>query len=686
MKSSKWLICLVVLTTLVGIFSLQTYSRAQDSNHVQIIRVNTQDHPKIEVLVSVMDSAGRPIPGITGDKFSAAEDGKTIELKSTDSITDESIPLGIVLVMDTSQSMADYPLRKAKEAADAFVEQVRDIDEIALVAFNSTVSELQPMTTDKSLIKARIDSLKSGGKTALYDALAQAVKTAQTSQAQRRAIVLLTDGSEFGGLSKTARDEAYQLADRAGIPVFTIGLGWGIDSDYLKEVASKTGGNYYESPSPDDLTKVYKQIGTLLRSLYVLTFDTTLPANGDTHRIKVDVKVGDQTISAESSARYPAPIPVVRLTGVDPNTPLDKPATVRASVVADNKLAGFEYQIDGKSAAKGDTAPKPLTINPMELTPGKHALVLSVTDDKSHVGQATLDFQVAPLPPEFTIDGLKAGETLTANRTVTLKVGASQTTVTTASFDVDGTSFGTADKAPYTATIDVLALTPGKHVLTAQLKNAGATGKQSVEFVVSPAPRQTATMGAAIVVTRNAAGTLTAMPTKTPIPTRTSTPKPTNTPLPVTSTPKPTNTTLPPTNTVAPPTSTSVPPTNTVVPTVNQTATAQAVALLATATYTPSTTPQLTNTVTNTPLPTATATAPATKTVAPTNTATASLTSTVAPSATVQPSATPAPSPTPAPPAGILSANPAVLICGVLLVLILIALMILSGARRGARR
>jgi len=53
-------------------------------------------------------------------------------------------------------------------------------------------------------------------------------------------------------------------------------------------------------------------------------------------------------------------------------------------------------------------------------------------DEHEHTGTAELAFEVAPLPPEFTIDGLKAGDTLTADRKVTLKVGTSQTPATSA--------------------------------------------------------------------------------------------------------------------------------------------------------------------------------------------------------------------------------------------------------------
>jgi VWFA-related protein len=761
--SRRFISLLTLVAAAFTFFGVSQRSQAQDSQRVQILGVNTNDHPQIEITVSVLDPVGRPIVGLTKGNFAAFEDDQPIALQSVVGITDNSIPLGIVMVIDTSTSMSDYPLKKAKEAATAFVDKVRDIDELALVSFSSTPREIQPMTKDRALIKSKITSLRTSGQTALYDAIAQGVKTAQTSSAQRRVIVLMTDGNEYGNLSKTGRTEAYTLADRAGIPIFAIGLGYSIDRPYLEEAASKTGGAFYLSPSPEDLEAVYSHIATVLRSMYVLTFSTALPADGSTHRIRVEYRKGSDTGSSESNARYPAPIPVVKLSGIDPNTPLDKPATVTPSVVADNKLTRYEYQVDGQAVNGGDGEPQPLTVEPIKLLPGAHSLVLAVHDDKDHVGQATLNFQVAALPPEFSIDGLKAGEVLSADRTVTLKVGNSQTPPGEATFSIDGNPLATVGAAPYTAQIQVLSLPPGKHQLTVQLKNRDASGQQTVDFEVSPGPRLTATASAIRQATRNAAGTLTALPTRTPTSTNTATHTPTRTPTrtptatrtPVptatytpsstptatatatatstarptntatsapTSTPRPTNTASAPTNTPRP-TNTPTVPTNTstavAVLTATPTPTAVSAAQVASATPLASATPMPTNTTTATATATSTArptdtaipptvtatatstarptdtaippTATATATATVTNTATASATATPGITQTVTITSTPTLTPTPGPVSpqgglGSLTSNPAVLLCGGLVLLVVIILMVLSSARRSPRR
>ncbi|MEP7284428.1 MAG: VWA domain-containing protein [Chloroflexota bacterium] len=707
MHSYKWFLRSFLLTTvvlaLVLTYSTHTNSYAQDSNSAQIIRVNTDKFPEIEIVVSILDTSGRPLPGLTSKDFSAFEDDKGLTLKSVTSITEENIPLSIVLVIDTSRSMVGFPLDSAKLAASNFIDQVRDIDELSLITFNSTAIEVQAPTKDKTALKDKVKNLKATGQTALYDAIAQAVKTAQTGTAQRRAIVLLTDGAEYGNLSKTGRNEAYQLADKAGIPIFAIGLGFGVDEPYLSAVAKNTGGAYYRSPKPEDLAKVYTGIGTLLRSLYVLTFDTSSPADGSTHQIRVEAKGG----SAQFSARYPAPIPVIKFGDFDSTTPMQKPTTVTPQIAADNKITGYDYQIDGKSVAKADGDVKPLTIDPMTLTPGKHNLKLAVTDDKGHIGEGAVDFQVAGLPPEFTIDGLKNGETLNTNRAVTLTVGASQTPVSTAAFDIDGVVISTLQQAPYTAAIDVLSLAPGNHKLTVQLKNTDATGTRTVDFVIPPGPRQSATANALRQATIHAQETLAAMPTNTPVPTHTATSKSTFTPIPSTNTVVPTSTStqlstkIPPTVTSTPVSSTNTPPpSDTPLPKASNTPIVAVV--VSTDTPFPSSTPlpSATNspvppTVTstpvppsNTPLPTNTATVPpptATNTALPTNTATPPPSFTPSPTST----ATVTPSATPIPTLNTIvnfASSPLGVVCGGIILLLLIVLTILLGGRGNRRR
>ena len=84
-----------------------------------------------------------------------------------------------MLVLDTSLSMADGgKLDQAKQAASAFVSQMRPIDRIGLVQFDSQFTLLSPYSNDSTSLQAQIQHLTAQGNTRIYDALYLALNQA----------------------------------------------------------------------------------------------------------------------------------------------------------------------------------------------------------------------------------------------------------------------------------------------------------------------------------------------------------------------------------------------------------------------------------------------------------------------------------------------------------------------------
>ena len=201
----------------------------------------------------------------------------------------------IMLALDVSGSMRtrDFHLQyrpsSRLEAVKAVVQEFiegRPGDRLGLVLFGSNAYLECPLTTDHDILIAMVKELEvgiAGDGTALGDGMGIALKRIQHIEGKSRAIILLTDGVQTAGTVNPL--QAAQVAKDLGIKVHTIGIGstntasrarmnpmlggtkqFEFDEKTLTEIASITGGVYFNAANIEELQKVYAQIDALERS------------------------------------------------------------------------------------------------------------------------------------------------------------------------------------------------------------------------------------------------------------------------------------------------------------------------------------------------------------------------------------------------------------------------------------
>jgi VWFA-related protein len=462
---------------------------------IQITGVNPTAFPTVVVNANVFDRVGQPIVNLSEGNFAVV--GELIDrmrVVKVENITDDSLSLAAVLAIDTSSSMAETPLQRAKEAAISFVNSIGPNDLVAIVTFDSNESLIQDFTTDKDLLIAKISALAYGGRTALYDGALLAVQTAANSPIPRHAVIILSDGAEFGGRSVSERSAALNEALRVGVPVYTIGEGFGFDRTFMQELARGTNGQFHESPTPDELLDIYNGLARTLRSQYIITLESDLPADGTVYPLTLQVNGADgQTAQASTELRAPIPVPIPSIVGL-PAEPLLEPVTVVGDALSDDGLATGQFQIDDGEPVTFEQSPYLFTIDPATLSLGEHTLSFTATDSSGDVAGVSQSFNVAPKPPVITIEGVGpiVSEPTTATITATALRGQIQSLIVRLN---DQPLVSALNTASTTVTIDPAALPPGTYTLTAIASDTDRTrAETSLTFEVAALP-PTVTIG-----------------------------------------------------------------------------------------------------------------------------------------------------------------------------------------------
>jgi len=272
---AAWVLGLLAATALAAT------AFAQGGPQLSISQLDTSGLPDLSAVGVVTTAEGRPAQGLDASAFSATVGGRPIEVLDVSPQVDKERGLAVVIAIDTSGSMVGEPIVQGKQAAHAFVDSLLEDDRAALLSFAGAVVEGE-FTTDFLELGRAIDALVADGETVLYDAVVASLAKANEAETPARAVVLLSDGADHTSRSAT-RESSIQEGARMRLPVFTMGIGQGVDEAYLQELSRASGGRYFLAPSAQEIPGVFAQINELLRSRYLvhMRLPEGVPAAGD---------------------------------------------------------------------------------------------------------------------------------------------------------------------------------------------------------------------------------------------------------------------------------------------------------------------------------------------------------------------------------------------------------------------
>ena len=263
----------------------------------------------IQMGVTVTDRKGEFIGDLTRDDFEVLEDGKKQTLIYFASGIDDTIPLHVGLLFDTSGSMGE-DINLARSAAVRFLNTLSQAQDMTLVDFDSEVRVATYGQRDFPRMVERIRARKPAGFTAMYDALGVFLDGAAENEG-RTILVIYTDGGDTR--SALGFNDALTLIRSSDVTIHSVGFLSNQPGSVrtnqrmrLTEIAETTGGQAFFPSAMKDVEQAYDKIVAQIRSQYTLGYVSTNTAqDGKWRRVQIRmIRSGLRDIRLQSRKGY----------------------------------------------------------------------------------------------------------------------------------------------------------------------------------------------------------------------------------------------------------------------------------------------------------------------------------------------------------------------------------------------
>jgi Mg-chelatase subunit ChlD len=253
---------------------------ARPKLNVKIENTDLKEAQAVEVVATIFDQSGIPLTSSqTFIDLFAGRSQKDVVFTWPNPIAKTvrscAVPTDVVIAIDLSGSMNNdgdippEPVTSVLKAASAFASQLRTDDRVSVVTFATKAALTSQLTKDvngvaDAITKLKIDPKEELGNTNTGDSLILAkgeLGSTRHNPDARKVVVLLTDGLATAPAQEPeeyAKTQA-EILKNDDITLYTIGLGKGVNMDFLRTLAS--GANLaYAAPTTDTLGSIYKNI------------------------------------------------------------------------------------------------------------------------------------------------------------------------------------------------------------------------------------------------------------------------------------------------------------------------------------------------------------------------------------------------------------------------------------------
>jgi len=212
---TSWILLAAAIAT-----ALPAWPQAQTQEQEQPQALFRSSVNLVSMAAIVRDSRGKVVSSLKREDFEVFDGGQPRPL--LDLRTEKAAPASVALLVDGSGSMkvgfsADAALRVSSAILDS-LDEARD--DAALYSFDTRLLTIRGFTHDLKAVGGALGEVESWGSTSLYDAIAGTSALVAKRTANRRAVVVLTDGADT--TSAYTPTQVSEIASAVDVPVYVV--------------------------------------------------------------------------------------------------------------------------------------------------------------------------------------------------------------------------------------------------------------------------------------------------------------------------------------------------------------------------------------------------------------------------------------------------------------------------------
>ncbi len=247
----------------------------------------------VVVNVTVTDPYDRIVTGLDQANFEVFDEKVEQQIVS---FSTEDAPISVGLIFDSSGSMGDK-IQKSKEAALQFFKTSNPQDEFMLIDFNDRPNMVSRFTSKFENLQDRLLFVKSGGKTALLDAIYLGLNEMKKGSTNRKALLVISDGGD--NHSRYTESDIKRAVKESDVQIYVVGIFEPLAArartpeeaggpSLLAGLAEISGGRMFSVEDANELPDIAEKISIELRNQYVIGYrPSNLVRDGRWRRIKV---------------------------------------------------------------------------------------------------------------------------------------------------------------------------------------------------------------------------------------------------------------------------------------------------------------------------------------------------------------------------------------------------------------